>query len=30
LQHLQLVHEELSVARFHTVYDRWMADEVLP
>jgi phenylpropionate dioxygenase-like ring-hydroxylating dioxygenase large terminal subunit len=26
LEHLQLVHEELSVARFHTVYDRWMAD----
>jgi phenylpropionate dioxygenase-like ring-hydroxylating dioxygenase large terminal subunit len=30
LQHLQLVHEEVSVARFHTVYDRWMNDEVLP
>jgi phenylpropionate dioxygenase-like ring-hydroxylating dioxygenase large terminal subunit len=30
LQHLQLVHEEISVARFHTVYDRWMADAVLP
>ncbi len=24
LEHLQLVHEELSVARFHAVYDRWM------
>jgi phenylpropionate dioxygenase-like ring-hydroxylating dioxygenase large terminal subunit len=30
LSHLQLVHEEISVARFHTVYDRWMADEVVP
>lgn len=26
LEHLQLVHEELSVARFHTVYDRWMTE----
>jgi hypothetical protein len=28
LEYLHLVHEELSVARFHTVYDRWMGDGV--
>lgn len=27
LQHLALVREEISVARFHTVYDRWLAKE---
>ncbi len=27
LEHLSLVREEISVARFHTVLDRWMADE---
>lgn len=26
LEHLQLVREEISVARFHTVLDRWLAD----
>jgi hypothetical protein len=27
LEHLSLVREEISVARFHTVLDRWLADE---
>ena len=26
LEHLTLVREEISVARFHTVLDRWLAD----